>query len=187
MGICLDDAESDCLTTLRFAEHVLLFSTSLEQLERMMCEFKQCTEKVGLKIHPEKTKILNNQRSNRRRKVAINNIKVEMLTTEECAKYLGQTITFQQQETTEIKKSNQGRLGVVLQIPARVDIKIIPPTTQTSLIQHGDHTDDELRFWHMGSVEHEKVIQSTQRKMLKPHCPTKKKIQKEDTEKHTEE
>ena len=105
-------------------------------------------EKVGLKIHPERTKILSNQSSNRRREVAINNIKVEILTTEECAKYLGQIITFRQQETSD-QESNQGRLGVVLQIQARVDIKIIPPTTQTSLIQHGDHSDDELRFWHM--------------------------------------
>ena len=33
MGICLGDSESDCLTNLRFAEDVLLFSTSLEQLQ----------------------------------------------------------------------------------------------------------------------------------------------------------
>ena len=27
----------------------------------MMCEFKKATEKVGLRIHPDKTKILSNQ------------------------------------------------------------------------------------------------------------------------------
>ena len=31
MGICLGDSETDCLTYLRFADDVLLFSTSLEQ------------------------------------------------------------------------------------------------------------------------------------------------------------
>ena len=65
----MGDAESDCLTCLRFADDVLLFSTSLEQLQRMMCDFKRSTEKVGLKIHPEKTKILSNQNSNKRREI----------------------------------------------------------------------------------------------------------------------
>ena len=45
MGICFGDNESDCLTNLRFADDVLLFATSLEQLRTMMCEFKQSTEK----------------------------------------------------------------------------------------------------------------------------------------------
>ena len=49
--------------------------------------------KQRLKIHLDKTKILNNQ------EVTIDNIRVE----KERAKYLGQTITFEQQETTEIK------------------------------------------------------------------------------------
>ena len=100
MGKCFGDFESHCLTNLRFADDVLLFSTSPEQLQKMLCDFKHSTERVGLKIHLEKTNILGNQRSNRRRKVTINNIEVEILPVKECAKFLGQTITFQQQETT---------------------------------------------------------------------------------------
>ena len=61
------------------------------------------TQRVRLKIHLENTKIVSNQNSNRRREVAINNIKVDVLLVSECAKYLGQTIKFQQQETTEIR------------------------------------------------------------------------------------
>ena len=61
MGIYLRDQERDCLTNLRFADDVMLFATSQEQLRNMMCEFKKATEKVGLRIHPEKTKILSNQ------------------------------------------------------------------------------------------------------------------------------
>ena len=38
-----------------------LFATSKEQIRTMMCEFKDATEKVGLRIHPDKTKILSNQ------------------------------------------------------------------------------------------------------------------------------
>ena len=61
MGIYLSDQERDCLTNLRFADDVMLFATSKEQIRNMMCEFKDATEKVGLRIHPDKTNILSNQ------------------------------------------------------------------------------------------------------------------------------
>ena len=38
-GIRLSDKTEDCLTNLRFADDVLLFSTSLEKLREMLCEF----------------------------------------------------------------------------------------------------------------------------------------------------
>ena len=60
MGIYLSDHDHDCLTNLRFAHDGLLFATSKEQLQKMLCDFKKSTEKVGLRIHPEKTKILSN-------------------------------------------------------------------------------------------------------------------------------
>ena len=61
MGIHLSDHDHDCLTNLRFVDDVMLFATSKEQIRKMMCEFKKATEKVGLRIHPDKTKILSNQ------------------------------------------------------------------------------------------------------------------------------
>ena len=99
MGISL---QSGCFSNQRFAGDVLLFSTSLEELRNMMCDQKS-TENEGPNIHPEKTKILSNQRSNRRKEVTIDNFKVEVLPVKERTKYLGRTITFEQQETTEIK------------------------------------------------------------------------------------
>ena len=99
----MGDYGSDCLTNLRFTDDVRLFSTSLVQLQKKMCDFKQSTEIVGLKIHPDKTKIPSNHRANKRKEVEINNIKVEILSAGGSSKHLGQTITFQQQETAEIK------------------------------------------------------------------------------------
>ena len=58
----LSDHDRDCLTNLRFADDVMLFATSKEQIRKMMCDFKKATEKVGLRIHPDKT-ILSNQGS----------------------------------------------------------------------------------------------------------------------------
>ena len=61
MGLYLSDHDHDCLTNLSFADNVMLFATSKEQIRKMLCEFKKVTEKVGLRIHPGKTKILSNQ------------------------------------------------------------------------------------------------------------------------------
>ena len=99
MGIYLSDQERDCLTNLRFADDVILFATSKEQIRNMMYEFKKATEKVGLRIHPDKTKILSNQ----------SNIEmsIEILTKNESVKYLGQRTSFHQQETLEIKSSSE--------------------------------------------------------------------------------
>ena len=58
MGACFGDSESDCFTNLRFEDDVFLFSTLLEQLQKMMCDFKQSTERIGLKIHSDKTRML---------------------------------------------------------------------------------------------------------------------------------
>ena len=54
MDICLGDCELDCLRKLRFADEVLLFPTTEEQFQKMMCDFKHSTEKVKLEIHPGK-------------------------------------------------------------------------------------------------------------------------------------
>ena len=106
MGIYLSDQERDCLTNLRFADDVMLFATSKEQLRKMMYEFKEATEKVGLRIHPDKTKILSNQstiNSNTKRHIKVFEMSIEILAKNESVKYLGQRISFHQQETLEIK------------------------------------------------------------------------------------
>ena len=53
MGIYLSDQDRDCLTNLRFADDVMLFATSKGQMQNMMCEFKEATEKVGSHDSPK--------------------------------------------------------------------------------------------------------------------------------------
>ena len=87
-------------------DDVMLFATSKEQLRNMMYQFKKATEKVGLKIHPDKTKILSNQsnmNSNTKRYIKVGEMNIEILTKNESVKYLGRRISFHQQETIEIK------------------------------------------------------------------------------------
>ena len=46
MDICLGDNDHDWLTNLRFADDVLFFACTKEQLQKMLCDFKHSTEKV---------------------------------------------------------------------------------------------------------------------------------------------
>ena len=82
MGIYLSDQDRDCLTNLRFADDVMLFATSKGQMQAMMCEFKEATKKVGLTIHPNKTKILSSESSmnpDTRRYMKIGDLDIEIL------------------------------------------------------------------------------------------------------------
>ena len=58
---------------------MLLFWTSLNKLEDMLCDFKRSTEAVALGIHPSKTKILSSQMKVKKNEVTIDNIKIEVL------------------------------------------------------------------------------------------------------------
>ena len=69
---------------------MLLFSTSLNKLEEMLCDFKRNTESVGLGTHPSKTKILSNHTKVKKNEVTIDNIKIEVLQRSDSARYLGQ-------------------------------------------------------------------------------------------------
>ena len=116
-----------------------------------MCDFKQSTESVVLKIHPDKPKFLSNQSTNKRKEVEINNIKV-LICVCECEvswtnNYISATGSSRDQ------KSNQSGLGIVKQIRTRADIKVVLPTTQTPPIQHGDHADAELGLWHLDTIK----------------------------------
>ena len=110
----------------------------------MLCEFKTSTEAVGLGIHPDKTKILSNQDKMKANENTVDNIKIEVLAKGDSARYLGQKITFEEQETEEIKKQAESSVGSVPQISTRIDIKRLPTLPQTSSFQYGDHSDDDL-------------------------------------------
>ena len=84
----LSDKTEDCITNLRFADDVLLSSTSLEKLRDMLCEFKTSTEAVGLGIHPDKTKILSNQDKVKAKEITVDNIKIQVLEKGESARVI---------------------------------------------------------------------------------------------------
>ena len=142
----------------------------------------------GAEIHLEKTKILSNQGSYKRMEVTIDNIKVEVLPARECAKYLGQTITFEQHETTEIKNRNRAAWAsftkckqewtsrsYLLRHRLRLFNTVITPT-----LTYASGT------WTL-SQEHENLIRSTQRKMFRLIVQTKRKYKKKEGKNQADE
>ena len=189
MVIHLSDLDRDCLTNLRFADDVMLFATSKEQIRKMMCDFKKATGKVGLRIHPDKTKILSNQstiNSNTTRHIEVGEMSIEILSRNESVKYLDQRISFYQQETIEIKNRIRAAWATfhkyrqeltskkyMLKLRLRLFDATVSPTVCYA-----------AETW-TPNEEHERMIQSTQRKMLRLVIQTKrkyKKIEKQDIE-----
>ena len=79
-----------------------------------MCEFKKATEKVGLRVHPDKTKILSNQStiiSNTKNILKSVKWAIEILTRNESVKYLGQRISFPPTRGTGNQEQDQSSLG----------------------------------------------------------------------------
>ena len=178
MGIYLSDQDHDCLTKLRFTDDVLLFATSKEQRQKMMYEFKESTEKV-LRIHPGKTKVPSNQSRDSKKEMQIGDVKIEILTRSESVRYLGQLITFQHQETTEIK--NRIRTAWATFHKYRQEL-----TSKNYLLKHRLRLFDAAitpticyasGTW-ATTKEHETMSQSAQRKMLLLIIKTKRRHRK---------
>ena len=70
-------------------------------------------------------------------------------------------------------------MGVVLQVQTGVDVKIIPPTAPTPFVQYGDSPTLTYASGTWTRIqEHERMIRSTQRKMLRLIVQTKRKYKK---------
>ena len=182
MGIYLSDHDHDCLTNLRFADDWMLFATSKEQIRKMLCEFKKVIEKVGLSIHPDKTKILSNQsiiNSDTKKHLEVDDMNIEILTRNESVKYLGQRISFYQQETTEIKSRIRAAWATFHKYRQKL-------TSKNYMLKHRlrlfDATISPTVCYAAGTwtpnKQHERMIQSTQRKMLRLITQTTRKYQK---------
>ena len=104
-------------------------------------------------IHPDKTKILRNQDEVKAKEITVDNIKIEVLGKGDSARYLGQKITFEEQETEEIKKQKtEGGVGSVPKILPRTNLEKLPSVSQTTSFQHDHHADNDLRKWHMDVI-----------------------------------
>ena len=105
--------------------------------------------------------------------------KVVMLTREESTKYLGQMITFQQQETTEVR--NRIRAAWAKFHKYRQEL-----TSRNYMLRHRLRLFDAVETPTMNyasgtwtlTKEHERMIQSTQTQNSSTHHTNEKKVQK---------
>ena len=136
--------------------------------------FEASTEAVGLGIHPDKTKILSNQDKEKEKEINVNNIKIEALAHGDSARYLGQKLTFEEQETDEIRNRLKAAWAAFHKYRQELTSKdyrfchrlrlfgmLITPT-----LTYASGT------WTL-SQKHERMIKTTQRKMLRFIVQTK--------------
>ena len=138
---------------------------------------------MELRIRPGKTKILRNQstiNSDTKKQLEVDDMKIEILTRNESVKYLGQRISFYQQETTEIKSRIRAAWATFHKYRQEL-------TSKNYMLKHRLRLFDAavsptLRYaagtW-TPSKEHERMIQSTQRQDATTHQSNKKEVQKE--------
>ncbi|XP_073986750.1 uncharacterized protein [Rhodnius prolixus] len=86
------------LNNLRFADDVVLFAASAEELSNMIEDLLQQASKAGLGINAQKTKLLTNGPESA---ITINGEEVKWVSE---SIYLGQTISFQNRTTQEVNR-----------------------------------------------------------------------------------
>lgn len=94
------------LSNLRFADDVLLFASTQKQLVTMLTELKEEASSCGLKLHPDKTKILSNAPVVIGRETPnhakLGDEDVEILGAEVGTKYLGRKVCFKDFHEVEL-------------------------------------------------------------------------------------
>ena len=106
LGIIVGATAENRLTNLRFADDILLIARSRNHLSQMLRDLNSSVSHFGLKLHPEKTKVLTNavKQTGRGRdhSMTAGDLTVEILPLEATVKYLGRHITFDKPMQSEI-------------------------------------------------------------------------------------
>ncbi len=99
-GILIRDER---LTNLRFADDIIIFSESADELEEMLAKLNEESKKMGLRINKEKTKIMFNKFAKPK------TIIMDQSTIENVSSYvyLGQQININENQEKEIKRRIQ--------------------------------------------------------------------------------
>ena len=172
LGIYLRDQERDCLTNLRFADDVMLFATSKEQIRNTMCDFKKATEKVGLRIHPDKTKILSNQST-------MNSDTKRYIDKERKREICGPANLVPPTRDIGNQEQDQSSMGDFPQIQTRTDIRKILAEISIAPLRCHSFSDSMLRSRNMDTEQRTRKndsINATQDATT--HHTNEKKIQK---------
>ena len=190
LGISMNRGDVDALGNLRFADDILLVTTTLPRITSMLADLSIEANKMGLQLHPDKTKILHNHHYITKRRppnhVTANGMKIKILPAHGHTKYLGRKVCFSDSHRVEVENriSNAWRKFFML---------------KQELTGHRYSLSDRLRLFHgtitptalyssetwVMTAELENRLRKTQRQMLRMilHTPRRK----HDNDNHAEE
>ena len=104
-GVNLEPSFEDRLTNLRFADDILVIARTLPQIKQMLLDIIEECEKNGLKLHPEKTKIMHNDKGYGRHVTAakVGEMSIEVLHATDSTMYLGRLLSLTEPHETELQ------------------------------------------------------------------------------------
>ena len=169
-GLDLQPTYGTPLTNLRFADDILLVARTLPQIKQMISDVATECAKVGLQLHPEKTKILHNGKGygSKVKNAKINDLTVEVLDVEATTIYLGRSLFLTDPHDAELThrlKKAWAKFGMYRGeltdkgIPIRLRLKLFHAVV-TPTILYG------CAAWVMTAVR-KQALQTTQLRMMR--------------------
>ena len=101
-GIQLGEGRDHLLCNLRFADDVLLVARSRRQLASMIEDLIDATRRVGLELHPDKSKILHNEFADNRGAKKYVEVMGQRIDIVETVMYLGRKLKIKDLHATEV-------------------------------------------------------------------------------------
>ena len=172
MGSGFAESEDETrLTNLRFADDLLVVGSSLKQVTEMLLILQAEAGKCGLKLHPEKTKIIsstNRQNRPRSKYAHVGEMKIEVLARTGEINYLGRQITFTDAQRAELKKRLRGAWAKFMEHKDELTKKVYALSDRlrlfdaviTPAVLYGAET------WTL-TKELERALRTAQRRMLR--------------------
>ena len=177
---------ADCkqrLTNLRFADDVVLFSSSKQSIQRMLTLMKIECEKVGLIMHEGKTKVMHNgvDGNEGTTSVMVENMKIDVLPCNAATAYLGRSLCWTDLHTCEIESRMRKAWGQFHKFKKALTDKSQPLSLRMKLYQATvtPCATYGCASW-MDTKENETLIRKTQRSMLRKILGRRWKGEKDD-------
>ena len=187
-GIDLEPSYEDRLTNLRFADDILVIARTLPQIKQMLLDITEECANVGLTLHPEKTKILHNDKGYGRhvKSAKVGEMTIEVLDSSASTMYLGRLLSLTDAHDTELQhriKKAWAKFGayrdelVNRDVPLNLRLKLFNSVVSPTML-YG------CASWVMNEARKQKV-QAAQMRMIRSITGRKRKIDGETGESET--
>lgn len=179
-GIQLGYNLQTVITNLRFADDILLIGRTLPQIKQMIADVATEGAKVGLQLHPEKTKILHNNigYGSGVKSAQVKDMSIEVLGPSASAMYLGKVLSLTNTRDVELAhRINKAWVKFVAweqeltdrEVPLDLRLKLFQSVISPTIL-YGSGS------WVMTGAR-EAALQTTQMKMLRSICARKRRTQ----------